>query len=90
MSEPARRDPASHPASYYDFYERGLAPLAVPVSDSLRVSLLQAGICGVMQHCARVRQADDDSQITGELPILEETVVETIYQLDAAWRRTDA
>ena len=90
MSEPARRDPASHPASYYDVYERGLAPLAVPVSDSLRVSLLQAGLGGVMQHYARVRQADDGSQVTGELPILEETVVETIYQLDAAWRRTDA
>ena len=90
MSEPARRDPASHPASYYDVYERGLAPRAATVSDSLRVPLLQAGLGGVMQHYARVRQADDDSQITGELPILEETVVETIYQLDAAWRRTDA
>jgi hypothetical protein len=43
-----------------------------------------------MQHYVCVRQADDDSQITGELHILEETVVETIYQLDAAWRRTDA
>jgi hypothetical protein len=75
MSEPARMDPASHPASYFDVYERGLVPRAVPVSDSLRVSLLQAGLGGVMQHYARVRQADDDSQITGELPILEETVV---------------
>jgi hypothetical protein len=54
------------------------------------VSLLQAGLGGVMQHYARVRQADDDSQILGELPILEETVVETIYQVDAGWRRTDA
>ena len=54
------------------------------------MSLLQAGLGGVMQHYARVRQADDGSQVTGELPILEETVVETIYQLDAAWRRTDA
>jgi hypothetical protein len=90
MSEPARMDSASHPASYYDVYERGLAPRAVPVSDSLRVSLLQAGLGDVMQHYARVRQATDDSQITGELPILEETVVETIYQLDAGWRRTDA
>jgi hypothetical protein len=71
MSEPARMDPASHPASYYDVDERGLAPRAVLVSDSLRVSLLQAGLGGVMQHYARVRQADDDSQITGELPILE-------------------
>jgi hypothetical protein len=90
MSEPARMDPASHPTSYYDVYDRVLAPRAVPVSDSLRVSLLQAGFGGVMQHYARVRQADDDSQITGELPILKDTVVETIYQLDAAWRRTDA
>jgi hypothetical protein len=90
MTEPACMDPASHPASYYDFFERGLAPCSVPVSDSLRVSLLQAGLGGVLQHYARVRQADDDSQITGELPILEETVVETIYQLDAVWRRTDA
>jgi hypothetical protein len=90
MSEPARMDPASHQASYYDVYERGLALRAVPVSDSLRVSLLQAVLGGVMQHYARVRQADDDSQITGELPILEETVEETIYQLDSAWRRTDA
>jgi hypothetical protein len=90
MSEPARMDPASHPASYYDVYERGLVPRAVPVSDSLRASLLQAGLGDVMQHYERVRQAKDDSQITGELPILEETVVETIYQLDAGWRRTDA
>jgi hypothetical protein len=37
MSEPARMDPASHPASYYDVYERGLAPRVIPVSDSLRV-----------------------------------------------------
>jgi hypothetical protein len=65
MTEPARMDPAYHPASYYDVHERGLAPRAVPVSDSLRVSLLQAGLSGVMQHYARVRQADDDSDHGG-------------------------
>jgi hypothetical protein len=37
-----------------------------------------------------LRHAEDDSQITRELPILEETVVETIYQLDAVWRKTGA
>jgi hypothetical protein len=62
-------DPASNPASYYDFYEHGLVPRAVPVSDALRVSLLQAGLGCIMQNYARVRQADDDSQITGELPV---------------------
>jgi hypothetical protein len=70
MSEPAHLDSASHPASYYDVYERGLAQRVVPVSDSLRVSLLQAGLGDVMQHYARVRQANDDSQITVVLPIL--------------------
>jgi hypothetical protein len=38
--------------------------------------LLLAGLGGE-------RQADEYSQITGELPIMEETVVETIYQLYA-------
>ena len=44
----------------------------------------------MMQHYARVRQVENNSQITVELPILEETVVEAIYQLEAAGRRTDA
>jgi hypothetical protein len=52
--------------------------------------LLQAGLGGVMKHYVRVRQADDDSQNMGEVPILEETVVETICKLYAAWRRSDA
>jgi hypothetical protein len=90
MSDPARMDPASHPTSYYDVNERGTRSAC---GSGLRFTarvVAASRIGGVMQHYARVRQADDDSQITGELPILEETVVETIYQLDAGWRRTDA
>jgi hypothetical protein len=90
MAELRREGKGTTLGSSYEIYERSPAPRTVPIPASLRASLLQAGLGNVLQHYARVRQASQNLPVHGELLITEEVIVETIVQLDAVWRRTDA
>jgi hypothetical protein len=89
MVEIPREGERASRESYYEICERSPAPRTAPIPASLRASLLQAGLGDVLQHYARVRQASQNLPVHGELLITEEVIVETIFQLDVAWRRTD-